>query len=604
MTDRYGPAVRDVVDHLGPDRWEQANRVVAGKALGEFSHERLLAPVLGADGRYTVDGDDRTVSYQFAAERLALDHWHVDTSTITRRRAERELPVDALELVLDLRQTLSLTSEQLGLYLEELTSTLSATAFKLATPPISAAELAGADFQTIETRMTAGHPCFVANSGRLGFGAADYLRYAPEAAAPVHLIWLAAHRAHSTFSNSADLDYDQLIERELGSATLQRFARIVSELGLEFEDYYLIPAHPWQWFTCLAVTFAADVAQRRLVCLGYGEDEYLAQQSIRTFFNTSDPSKHYVKTALSVVNMGFVRGLSAAYMEGTPAINDWVADLVAGDDVLTQSRFTIVRERAAVGYRSPHYEAAEIPSSPYAKMFAALWRESAVATLAGGERLATMASLLHVDANGHSLAGALIERSGLQPEDWLRRYLQAYLRPLLHCFYAHQLVFMPHGENIILVLEDDVPQRVILKDIGEEVILMDPDIALPAGVERIRADIPHDRRVLWIFTDVFDCFLRFFNAILIREQMIDEDELWSAVSACISDYQRSMPHLERRFEQHDLFADSFALSCLNRLQLRDARQMVDPANPGGSLQLMGTLSNPIAGMVPDAVSRQ
>ena len=30
--------------------------------------------------------------------------------------------------------------------------------------------------------MTEGHPCFVANSGRLGFDAADYLRYAPEAA--------------------------------------------------------------------------------------------------------------------------------------------------------------------------------------------------------------------------------------------------------------------------------------------------------------------------------------------------------------------------------------------------------------------------------------
>ena len=30
--------------------------------------------------------------------------------------------------------------------------------------------------------MTEGHPCFVANNGRLGFGVDDYLRYAPEAA--------------------------------------------------------------------------------------------------------------------------------------------------------------------------------------------------------------------------------------------------------------------------------------------------------------------------------------------------------------------------------------------------------------------------------------
>ena len=32
------------------------------------------------------------------------------------------------------------------------------------------------------------------------------------------------------------------------------------------------------------------------------------------------------------------------------------------------------------------------------------------------------------------------------------RYLDAYLAPLLHCFYAHDLAFMPHGENVILVL--------------------------------------------------------------------------------------------------------------------------------------------------------
>ena len=68
--------------------------------------------------------------------------------------------------------------------------------------------------------------------------------------------------------------------------------------------------------------------------LGDGADSYQAQQSIRTFFNRSRPEKHYVKTAMSVLNMGFMRGLSAAYMEATPAINDWLADLIDGDDVL------------------------------------------------------------------------------------------------------------------------------------------------------------------------------------------------------------------------------------------------------------------------------
>ena len=581
------------VEHLAPARWAEATRDLVAKALGEFAHERLLDPREEADGRYAIASDDGSTTYRFAAERHALDHWVVEPESITRVRGDEELPLDALDFVLDLRETLGLDGERLGLYLEEISSTLSASAYKLALPPLSAAELAQADFQTIEARMTEGHPCFVANSGRLGFDASDYLRYAPEAAEPVRLVWVAAHRDCSTFSASAELDYERHFAGELGLPTLERFACKMEALGLDLADYHLIPAHPWQWSTRLAVTFAADVARRRLVCLGPGDDEYLPQQSIRTFFNISEPQRHYVKTALSVVNMGFVRGLSAAYMEGTPAINDWVAELVARDPVLAASRMEVLRECAAVGYRSEHYEAAAEPGSPYPKMLAALWRESPVPRLEPGERLATMASLLHVDRDGRSLAAALIERSPLTAEAWLGEYLDAYLRPLLHCFYAHDLVFMPHGENLILVLEDDVPRRVLLKDIAEEVVLMDQEVELPPQVERIRADVPDELKALSILTDVVDCFFRFLSAILVREGTIGEDGLWEAISACVDDYRRSVPELADRFERHDLFAETFALSCLNRLQLRDSRQMVDLQDPAGSLQLIGTLQNPL-----------
>ena len=125
-------------------------------------------------------------------------------------------------------------------------------------------------------------------------------------------------------------------------------------------------------------------------------------------------------------------------------------------------------------------------------MLAALWRESPVPGLAPGRRLATMAALLHVHRDGRSLAAALVHGSGLDAQAWLRRYLDAYLVPLLHSFYAHRLAFMPHGENVILVLHDDAVERVIFKDIAEEIVLMDPDADLPPPVQRIRAAIPED----------------------------------------------------------------------------------------------------------------
>ncbi|GAB3960274.1 IucA/IucC family protein [Streptomyces sparsus] len=593
----------DAVAHLTPELWARAGRLLIRKALAEFSHERLLNPTElpgGTDshGRYAVTGDDGRVEYRFTARRFSLDHWDVDADSITRHRDGTELPLDALDLFIELRETLGLSEEVLPVYLEEISSTLAGSCWKLARTPVTAAELSRSDFQSVEAGMTEGHPCFVANNGRLGFGSDEYLAYAPETAAPVHLIWLAARRDRSTFSCSADLDYERLIRAELSDAELERFSGVLRERGLDLADYHLIPVHPWQWHNRLSVTFASEVAQQRLVHLGPGDDAHLAQQSIRTFFNTSDPSKHYVKTALSVLNMGFLRGLSAAYMEATPAINDWLAGLIAHDDVLRSTGLSIIRERAAIGYHHEQYAVAAPKGSPYLKMLAALWRESPVPSLQPGERLATMASLLHVDRDGNSFVAALVAESGLTPAEWLRRYLDVYLTPLLHSFYAYDLAFMPHGENVILVLKDGVPQRAVFKDIAEEIVVMDPAAVLPPEVERIRADVPEHMKLLSLFTDVFDCFFRFLNATLASDEVMDEHTFWAAVAECVTAYQRSAPHLADRFAQHDLFADDFALSCLNRLQLRNNKQMVDLQDPSGALQLVGTLTNPLAPFRP------
>ncbi|WP_031084164.1 MULTISPECIES: IucA/IucC family protein [unclassified Streptomyces] len=587
-------SLADAVAHLSPERWERANRLLVRKALAEFAHERLLAPE--PDGAaYVVRSDDGQTAYRFTATLRRLDHWQVAADSITRHRDGVELPLAALDFFIELKQTLGLSDEILPVYLEEISSTLSGTCYKLTKPQVTSAELARGGFQAVETGMTEGHPCFVANNGRLGFGIHEYLSYAPETASPVRLVWLAAHRSRAAFTAGVGIEYESFVRDELGDATVDRFYGVLRGRGLDPADYLLIPVHPWQWWNKLTVTFAAEVARGHLVCLGEGDDEYLAQQSIRTFFNASHPGKHYVKTALSVLNMGFMRGLSAAYMEATPAINDWLARLIEGDPVLRATGVSIIRERAAVGYRHLEYERATDRYSPYRKMLAALWRESPVPSLREGETLATMASLVHVDHEGASFAGALIERSGLAPAEWLRHYLRAYYVPLLHSFYAYDLVYMPHGENVILVLEDGVVRRAVYKDIAEEIAVMDPDAVLPPEVSRIAVDVPDDKKLLSIFTDVFDCFFRFLAANLAEEGIVEEDVFWRTVAEVTREYQESVPELADKFARYDMFAPEFALSCLNRLQLRDNRQMVDLSDPSGALQLVGHLKNPLAG---------
>ncbi len=605
----------NTVPHLSPERWAVANRHLVRKALAEFLHERILEPQRLGSGSgpeteapaepaaYVVRSDDGTTAYSFTARVLELEHWSVDGASIRCARAGEDAEPDALLFITEFRDTLGIREEMLPVYLEEISSTLAGHAYKQWLGQPSARELAAgvtggadaaADFQAIERSMTEGHPCFVANNGRLGFGISDYRSFAPETGAPVRLEWIGVHRSKAVFTASAGLDYRTHFESELGAAALESFDAEFRAHGVDPQDYLLMPVHPWQWENKLTVTFAAEIAQRHIIALGAGEDTYQAQQSIRTFFNTSDPGRSYVKTAMSVLNMGFMRGLSPQYMKATPAINDWLQNLILSDDALQKRGLAMIGEIAAIGYHNGYYEAASAKGSPYRKMLSALWRESPVTLLKEGRQLATMASLLHVDSAGKPMVSALMERSGLKPVDWLRRYFEAYLVPLVHCLYEYELAFMPHGENVILVLEDGVPVQAIMKDIAEEIVVMGDRLDLPEEVARIKADIPDDEKVLAIFTDVFDCIFRFLGALLTEDGKVSQDEFWGTAARVIRDYQAEHPGLADQFARHDLFAPDFELSCLNRLQLRNNQQMLDLTDPSGGLQMAGRLVNPLA----------
>ncbi len=601
--------------HLEPAAMARAHRHLVTKALSELSHERLLCPAAivdetgaGADGAGAAgsgaDAAGRTrwcvpvgpVTYTFRARVLALEHWDVDAASVTRTVDGATTDLDALVLVDELHEVLGIPDHLLGTYLEEVAATLAGAAWKDAHRRLDARALARADLQTVERSMTEGHPAFIANNGRIGFGLEDQATLTPESGAPVRLVWLAARRERSHLSCGAGVDEGSLYAGQLGEDLLARFAARLRSLRLDPADYRYLPVHPWQWEHRVAVTFAADVARRDLVPVGLGDDRYQAQQSVRTFFDLDDPERHYVKTALAIQNMGFTRGLSPAYMRATPAINDWVAGVVRGDPALRADGFDVLREVASIGWVGDvyHRAAARGTRSPQQRMVAALWRESPLGRLRPGERVMTMAALLHRDHEGRSVLGALVDGSGLDPATWWQRYLDAYLRPLVHCLLVHDLAFMPHGENVVLVLRGDVVVRVLVKDLGEEVAVFG-DRPLPRDVERVRVGYDDDVRLLSVFTDVFDGVLRYAVTVLDVDGLLCADDAWRLVARCLARHREEHPDLHRRF---DLFAPTFAHSCLNRLQLRNTLQMVDLSDQASSLQLAGELDNPVAAYRP------
>ena len=584
-------------DHLTPEHMAAAQRHLVTKALAEFAHERLIAPAL--DRTVTADGDVRAyvvaldapdahrVVYRFRARRLALEHWAIDAPSLEREVDGSPAPLDVQDLVLELQPLLQVPDDMLPLYLEELASTLASHAYRRARPQPTVAELLDADLLTVESAMTEGHPCFVANNGRIGFGVAEHGAYAPEAAQPLRLVWLAARRAVSHVATGDGLSEDALYRHELDDATRDAFAARLRDLGLDPAEYRYLPVHPWQWEHRLAITFAPDVARRDLVLLGESDDAYRPQQSVRTLMNVDRPDRHYVKTAVAIQNMGFLRGLSPYYMRTTPAINDWVASLVDTDPELAACGVRLLRERASIGYTGDAYHRTAEPSK-FRAMVAALWREQPV--LAPGPRAPPQAALLPPAAPRAAYATAAVRASGLDPVDWLRAYLRVYLRPLVHCLRAYDLAFMPHGENVILVWEDHVPVGAFLKDIGEEIAVLS-DRPLPADVERVRTVVDDEEKALAIFTDVFDGVLRHLAAVLVTDGVLQEDAFWDVVAETIEAHHADHPDLPSRV---DLRAPRFKHSCLNRLQLRNTEHMVDLTDLSGSLIYAGTLANPVA----------
>lgn len=577
--------------------WRTVNRSYVSKSLSELMHEMLIQPrVLKQENglhHLEVDTDDQAICYRFQAAPRMLDYWHVFPDTVEKWVNGQQTEIDALRFYGDLQHTIGISPFTLAHFLEETSNTLFADTRILARKRPTASTLAAADYQEIEHSME-GHPWLIINKGRIGFSAAEYERYAPELAPTMRLFWIAVHCERGAFHGINNLSYREQIERELSAGERETFEQLLVARNLSSEEYYLLPVHEWQWSHKLVQLCAADIAQDRIVPLGYGDDLYSPQQSIRTFFNVSDPRKCHVKIALSILNTGLIRGLSPLKLRLAPLITDWIKGLLAGDPYLARCGFTLLGEVASISYSHPHFGTIEDAPYQYQEMLGVIWRESVALHYRPDEKVMTMAALLYIDDQDKPLLAALIGGSRLPVREWIDAYLRAYLRPLLHCFYRHGMFFVPHGENTILVMKDFVPQRVIMKDFVEEVQFAPQRYAtVPNEFRPILLQIPENEVTLFVFTDIFDGVFRYLADILVTYLGYEEQTFWSQVADIIHDYQHESPDLAETYAKYDLFVPEFARFCLNRLRLLKYGYD-EAAAPPCVPDLRGFLRNPVA----------
>lgn len=585
--------------HLRANIWQKVNRKLLAKSLSELMREDIAKPQVisgEADGltRFKLETDKENIHYTFSACLRFLNYWHVEKESIRKHEDGQELAtVDVPDFFTELQHTFGMDSFTLTHYVEELLHTLYADAFIYQKGRLSAAVLADADFQTIEHNVMDGHPWVIVNKGRIGFDSEDYNKFAPEAEQNTRLAWIAAHKSRTSVRLMTTMDRQVFYEKELGKEQIGAFNKILTDTGVNADDYIFIPVHSWQWQNKLTMQFACDVAEKYLIPLGYSEDEYSPQQSIRTFFNQTHPHKHYVKTAISILNTSHIRGLPPKQLSVAPHLTAWLKNMLESDPHLQEMEPILLGEVASVSYAHSKYSKITDPPYQYNEFLGALWRESPVKFLKPGENMMTMASLLYVDDDGKSLVQELMERSGLPAGQWLRAYLTAYLKPVLQIYYQHTICIDPHGQNVILVLKDYVPTRIALQDFAGDILLNEEAREkLPKEfVENMFLTSPNPENApLTILIAVFDAFFRYLSNVLHTSANYPEDSFWKCVYDIIVEYQQEHPELRDKFEKYDIFIPEFKRLVFNSRRLFNG---YDETSGFPHMKKSGLLPNPM-----------
>lgn len=581
------------------EAWRSAGALVTHKMLGELSYEGLLRPdpdgPPGADGhrpwRLGLGGG---AVYRFHARRGAFESWAVRPGTATRDGAPAE---DPRALVVDARAELGLTGLRLADVLAELTATVANEAARLAHAP-TAAELCGMDYDTADGHLT-GHPRLVLNKGRVGFSARDRAAYAPEAGRGFALPWLGVRREHAAFRCTADLTEEALLTEELGADLLAEFRSRLPDP----DGYVLVPVHPWQLDEVVGTLYAAELADGTVVPVGESRDRYRPHQTVRTLANATHPTRRDVKTAVSVRNTLVYRGLASAATLAAPEVTTWLRRVHDDDELLSgRYRFDLLGEVASVSVRHPLFGA--IGELPYRfhETLGALWREPLRTRLGPGERALSFAALPYRGPDGESVLARLVRSSGSDPGAWLERVLDLLLTPLLHWLLAHGVGFCPHGQNLVLVVDErGAPLRVAIKDFAQGVDLLDEELPSygllgpAAAADMLRW--PAHLLAQSLFSSVFAGQLRFWAEVLADELDFARPRLWELVRRIVTAYRDTHPETAARFDACGLFAPDVERVCLNREHL--AGQGFDKVDRDDEFDVrFGRALNPLAGPDP------
>lgn len=224
----------------------------------------------------------------------------------------------------------------------------------------------------------------------------------------------------------------------------------------------------------------------------------------------------------------------------------------------------------------------QLPATQYGRAYGtlgAIWRENVSVHLKQGETAWPLNALMLVQPDGVPFIQDAVERHGV--EKWSEALVRTVTLPIIHLLYAHGIALESHAQNIILVLEDDLPKRILIKDLHDGVRYVPDQLLHPERAPKLNPEPETHRkfnRYSFIYAgDVsevrdytYDAF--FFICmtdigLALEKFGLSEEAFWQLCAGVIVDYQREHPEYTKRFVAFDLFAEDALIEEMTKRRL-------------------------------------
>ncbi|MFC0337985.1 aerobactin synthase [Kushneria avicenniae] len=565
--------------------WARANRALIAKMISELAYEQVLLPeACGAtdDEGWRLDiepvaGKDRSTS----ADSRACGRWHfradtnlwgqllIEAESLAGPGSAGEMP-EAAEFLLALAPGMGMKDSQLAEHLEDLFNTLRGDCYL-----IEVHQRLGADdaIRLAEPQRQAvldGHPKFLFNKGRRGWGVQSLGRYAPEYGHTFQVEWLMVRReclksSRRVIDEAALLD--SVLDHDQRRALLAARDGKCAVLGEKAEAYALMPVHPWQWARMLSMLHIGDIGRGDMAWLGAFGDDFVAQQSLRTLTNASRPGQYDLKLPITIMNTSSYRGIPGQYMLAGPAASQWLQARANDDEEFRRAGLEILAEPASAVFEHTQYGRLDEAPYRFRELCGVIWREGLAPRVGEGEQALLMSELMQCDADGRAWLAAYIEASGIEAEQWLYRMFEVTLIPMYHLICRFGVIIIAHGQNLTLILRDGVPHRLALKDFQGDLRLVDEDFPeardLPSELVDVTVRLPPEKLIHDLQTGHFVTLLRFVAPLAVQAG-VSETRFYQLCAKALGDYMARQQGLAARFDLFSLFKPRILRLGLNR----------------------------------------